>query len=78
MNSPYSLLHNPLAGETREGSLVLFALGRAYRCSVGAGIAYGESGLSLTARGAVLVVAVAWAGRGCLINGRSCGGSTAE
>jgi hypothetical protein len=40
---------------------------------IGAGIAYGESVLSLTARGVVWVVAVAWAGIGCLINGRSCG-----
>jgi len=38
-----------------------------------AGIAYGESVLSLTARGVVWVVAVAWAGTGCLINGQSCG-----
>ena len=29
--------------------------------------------LSLTARGVLWVVAVAWAGTGCLINGRSCG-----
>ena len=40
---------------------------------VGAGIAYGESVFSLTARGVVWIVAVAWAGTGCLINGRSCG-----
>jgi len=40
---------------------------------VGAGIAYGESVLSLTARGVVWVVAVAWAGVGCLMNARSCG-----
>ena len=39
---------------------------------VGAGVAYGESVLSLTARGVTWVVAVAWAGTGCLINGRSC------
>jgi len=41
---------------------------------IGAGVAYGESVLSLTARGVVWVVAVGWAGIGCLINGRSCGG----
>jgi hypothetical protein len=40
---------------------------------VGASIAYGESLLSLTARGVIWVVAVAWTGTGCLINGRSCG-----
>ncbi len=40
---------------------------------IGAGIAYGESVLSLTARGVLWVAAVAWAGTGCLINGRSCG-----
>jgi len=40
---------------------------------LGAGIAYGESVISLTARGVVWVVAVVWAGTGCLINGRSCG-----
>ncbi len=40
---------------------------------IGAGIAYGESAISLTARGVFWVVAVAWAGTGCLINGRSCG-----
>ena len=38
-----------------------------------AGIAYGESALSLTARDVLWVLAVAWAGTGCLINGRSCG-----
>jgi hypothetical protein len=38
-----------------------------------AGIAYGESALSLTARGVVWILAVAWAGTGCLISGRSCG-----
>jgi hypothetical protein len=38
-----------------------------------AGIAYGESVLSLTARDTLWVVAVAWAGTGCLINGLSCG-----
>ena len=37
------------------------------------GIAYGESVISLTARGVVWVTAVAWAGTGCLMNGRSCG-----
>jgi len=36
-------------------------------------IAYGESVISLTARGVVWVTAVAWAGTGCLMNGRSCG-----
>src|SRR5712664_838024 len=41
--------------------------------AVGAGIAYGKSVLSLTAGGVLWVVAVAWAGTGCLINGRSCG-----
>ncbi len=40
---------------------------------VGAGAAYGASILSLTGRGVVWVIAVAWAGTGCLINGRSCG-----
>ncbi len=40
---------------------------------VAAGIAYGESVISLTARGVLWVTAVAWAGTGCLINGRSCG-----
>ena len=34
-----------------------------------AGIAYGESVISLTARGVLWVAAVAWAGIGCLING---------
>ncbi len=38
-----------------------------------AGIAYGESLLSIPARDVLWVVAVAWAGTGCLINGRSCG-----
>ena len=37
------------------------------------GIAYGESKISLTTRGVVWVTAVAWAGMGCLLNGRSCG-----
>src|SRR6266852_246432 len=41
---------------------------------IGAGVAYGESVLSLTAWGVNWVVAVAWAGIGCLVNGRSCGG----
>jgi hypothetical protein len=40
---------------------------------VGANVADGASVLSLTARGALWVTAVAWAGVGCLINGRSCG-----
>jgi len=40
---------------------------------IGAGIAYGESVLSITARGVLWVTAVAWAGTGCLINARSCG-----
>ena len=40
---------------------------------IGAGVAYGASVLSLTARGALWLIAVAWAGTGCLINGRSCG-----
>jgi len=40
---------------------------------IGAGAAYGASVLSLTARGALWVIAVAWAGIGCLNNGRSCG-----
>jgi membrane-anchored protein YejM (alkaline phosphatase superfamily) len=40
---------------------------------VAAGIAYGESVISLTARGVIWVTAVAWAGVGCLINGQSCG-----
>jgi len=39
----------------------------------GASAAYGASVLSLTARGVLWVIAVAWAGVGCLINGRSCG-----
>src|SRR3989442_14542454 len=41
--------------------------------AVVAGMVYGESVRSLTARGVVWVVAVAWAGTGCLINGRACG-----
>ncbi len=41
--------------------------------AVGANIAYGASVLALTARGVLSVTAVAWAGIGCLINGRSCG-----
>ncbi len=41
--------------------------------AVGASAAYGASLLSLTARGIFWVAAVAWAGIGCLINGRSCG-----
>ncbi len=41
--------------------------------AIGAGAAYGASVVSLTARGALWVTAVAWAGIGCLINGRSCG-----
>jgi hypothetical protein len=40
---------------------------------IGAGIAYGESAISLNARGVLWAMAVAWAGVGCLINGRSCG-----
>jgi len=40
---------------------------------IGAGIAYGESVLSLAGRGIIWVVAVAWAGVGCLLNGRSGG-----
>jgi hypothetical protein len=40
---------------------------------IGAGIAYGNSMISLTARGILWVTAVAWAGTGCLLNGRSCG-----
>ncbi len=40
---------------------------------IGASAAYGASIISLTARGALWVIAVAWAGTGCLINGRSCG-----
>jgi len=40
---------------------------------IGAGAGYGASVISLTARGALWVIAVAWAGIGCLINGRSCG-----
>ena len=38
-----------------------------------ASAAYGASILSLTARGVVWVIAVAWAGVGCFLNGRSCG-----
>ena len=41
--------------------------------AIGAGAAYGSSIISLTARGSLWVTAVAWAGIGCLINGRSCG-----
>jgi len=40
---------------------------------IGASTAYGESVLSLSTRGVLWVAAVAWAGTGCLINGRSCG-----
>jgi len=40
---------------------------------IGAGAAYGASVLSLALRGVVWVTAVAWAGIGCLVNGRSCG-----
>ena len=40
---------------------------------VWASAAYGASVLSPTGRGVVWVIAVAWAGTGCLINGRSCG-----
>ena len=40
---------------------------------IGAGAAYGASIISFTASGALWVIAVAWAGVGCLINGRSCG-----
>lgn len=40
---------------------------------IAAGIAYGESVISLTVTGVLWVTAVAWAGIGCLINGRSCG-----
>ncbi|HVH15692.1 MAG TPA: hypothetical protein VNA15_08250 [Candidatus Angelobacter sp.] len=40
---------------------------------IAAGAAYGVSVLSLTGRGVLWVIAVAWAGIGCLINGRSCG-----
>jgi len=36
-------------------------------------MAYGESVISLTTRGVVWVTAVAWAGMGCLLKGRSCG-----
>src|SRR5437660_9326168 len=38
-----------------------------------ASAAYGASILSLTGRGVVWVIAVAWAGVGCFLNGRSCG-----
>jgi len=41
--------------------------------AVGANAAYGASVLSLTVRGVLWVLAVAWAGTGCLIKGRSCG-----
>jgi hypothetical protein len=40
---------------------------------VGAGIAYGDSVVSLTGRGIIWVVAVVWVGVGCFLNGRSCG-----
>jgi hypothetical protein len=40
---------------------------------IGASAAYGASVLSLAGRGVLWVTAVAWAGTGCLINGRSCG-----
>jgi len=40
---------------------------------IGASAAYDASLLSLTVGGALWVTAVAWAGIGCLINGRSCG-----
>jgi len=40
---------------------------------IGTGAAYGASVLSLALRGVVWVTAVAWAGIGCLVNGRSCG-----
>jgi len=39
---------------------------------IGAGVAYGASVLSLTARGPLWIIAVAWTGTGCFINGRSC------
>jgi hypothetical protein len=41
--------------------------------ALGAIAAYRASVLSLTATGVLWVTAVAWAGIGCLINGRSCG-----
>ncbi len=41
--------------------------------AIGAGAAYGAFVISLTARGVLWVIAVAWAGTGCFINGRSCG-----
>jgi hypothetical protein len=41
--------------------------------ALGANAAYRASALSLTAEGILWVTAVAWAGIGCLINGRSCG-----
>jgi hypothetical protein len=41
--------------------------------AIGASAAYGASVVSLTVKGALWVTAVAWAGIGCLLNGRSCG-----
>jgi hypothetical protein len=40
---------------------------------VGASAAYGASAISISLRGVVWITAVAWAGIGCLINGKSCG-----
>jgi hypothetical protein len=53
--------------------LVLSAVGRACCSRNRSSAAYRASIISLTARGALWVIAVAWAGVGCLINGRSCG-----
>jgi hypothetical protein len=41
--------------------------------AIAASEAYSASVISLTARGALWVIAVGWAGTGCLINGLSCG-----
>jgi len=41
--------------------------------AIGAGAAYGAFVISITVRGVLWVTAVAWAGVGCFINGRSCG-----
>jgi hypothetical protein len=41
--------------------------------AIGASEAHDFAGLSITTTGALWVTAVAWAGIGCLVNGRSCG-----
>ena len=74
MELPVQPSSHPSRGRNFEGAPWCYLMwGVPVVLAIGAGAAYGAFVISLTARGVLWVIAVAWAGTGCFINGRSCG-----